>query len=335
LNWNLLANNSWYANCYFVWDTYWYSLANFDCLLLAYWNANCVRNFLANCFAGPVANCVVASTNFRNHGALAYTNVLGSLLANPVAGLVANSLGAALRNHFAGRIVNNLAMALRNHLAGRVANSFAAWLANIAANRVVAGLAMAFWDHLACCVADSLLTALRNHLANCVRNFFRYAASLVTNAVNFLSFAGWNPNLLANGLGWALNAFHIAASWYIDALALRLVPNPATWSTVYFSYYWTWNLFALCFPVSTVDSDCLGVVNRVGYSANNLSGSLLLYGNHDSVVNYLLMLFTNRLHDCVVDNSLTSFIHRLANRVVDDLFVCFTNRLHHCVVDNL
>jgi hypothetical protein len=236
LNWNLFANNSWNANCYFVWNTYWNSLANLDSLLLTYWNANCVRTFLSNSFACPVANCVVASTSFRNHGALTYTNVLSSLLANPVAGLVANSLSAALRNHlaccvanglltafrnhFACCVANGLLTAFRNHLASCVLNNSAAWLANIAANCVVTSLLSAFRNLLASCIANSLLTAFWNHLANCVRNLFGYAALLVTNAVHFLSFASWNPNLLANRLWWALNAFNVAATRNIDALAL-------------------------------------------------------------------------------------------------------------------
>jgi hypothetical protein len=232
----LLANNSWNTYCYFVWNTNCNSLANLDGLLLTHWNANCVRNFLSNGFACPVANGVVASTSFSNHGALAYTYVFGSLLANPIAGLVANGSSTALRNHLASCIVNCLAMAFRNHFACCVANglltafwnhlasgvgyNLAVWLADIAANSVVTSLLTALWNLSACCVADSLLSALRNHLANSVRNFFRYAALLVTNAVDFLSFAGWNPNLLANCLWWALNAFNVAATRNINALAL-------------------------------------------------------------------------------------------------------------------
>jgi AcrR family transcriptional regulator len=232
----LFANNLWYANRAFVRNAYCNSLAALDGLLLTYWHANCVRNFLADCFAGPAAYCVVASTSFRNHSALTYTDVLGSLLANPIAGLVANCLSAAFRNHLAGGIANGLLMAFRNHLASGVADrlltafwhhlagsisySLAAWLADVGANSIVTCLAMAFWDHLAGGVTNGLLSAFRNHLANCVRNRFGYAAFLVTNAVDFLSFAGWNPNLLANSLWWALNAFNGAATWYIDAFAL-------------------------------------------------------------------------------------------------------------------
>lgn len=134
----MLANNLWNANSYFVRNANWNSLANLDGLLFANWNADAVRYFLGNCFACPAANCVVASTSFRNHGALSHAYVLSSLLANPFAGLVANSLSTAFRNHFACCVAN--------------------------------GLLMAFWNHLASGVADSLLTAFRNHLANCVRN---------------------------------------------------------------------------------------------------------------------------------------------------------------------
>jgi hypothetical protein len=57
-NWNLLANNSWAADGHFVWDAYSNSLANLDCLLLADWDANCIRNLLAYVFAGEAANGV-------------------------------------------------------------------------------------------------------------------------------------------------------------------------------------------------------------------------------------------------------------------------------------
>jgi hypothetical protein len=90
----------------------------------------------------------------------------------------------------------------------------------------------------------------------------------------------------------------------------------------------------LSLPAATIDGNCLGVIDWGGYSANNFTSSLLLYGNHDSVVNYLLMLFANRLHDCVVDNSLASLIHGLTDGVVDYLFVCFTNRHAYCVIDH-
>jgi hypothetical protein len=63
------------------------------------------------------------------------------------------------------------------------------------------------------------LTALRNALGNSVRNNLRYALSFVLNAVDFLGFAAWNPNLLANLFRWALNAFYSASAWavYVSA----------------------------------------------------------------------------------------------------------------------
>jgi ABC-type multidrug transport system fused ATPase/permease subunit len=331
----LLANNSWYANRYFVRNAYWNSLAALDGSLFANWHADAVRNFLSMVFANPVANCVVASTGFRNHGAGAMANVLGALFANPFAGAIANGSSSALRNHLAGRVANGLLAALRNHLAGRVANCAATWFANIGANGVVAGLAVALRNHLASRIANGLLTALRNHLANRVRNCLGYAASLVTNTVDFLGFAGWNPALLAHGARWALYAFSVAGTWAVYALAGALVPSPCAWLAYNTSYDWTRDFFGTGFPMTTTNLDRLGVVDWCHYRSNDFPSSLFLNWNHHSVVNHFFVIFTNWLHHCVVDDSLTSFVHGTTNGVVDHLFVCLMNWLHHRVIYHL
>ena len=78
---------------------------------------------------------------------------------------------------------------------------------------------MAFWNHLASGVLYSLCTAFWDHFANSVRNALSYTALFVSNAVDGLGFAGWNPNLLANRLWWALYTLYMASAWAVDALA--------------------------------------------------------------------------------------------------------------------
>jgi len=218
-NWNFFAHDTWYADRYFVRNAYWNSLANFDRLLFANWDAYTVRNLLADGFAGPVANGIAAGSSFRNHGANSLANVLDSLLANPFAGSVANGSSFALRNHFASLVANGSLTAFWNHLASGVTNGTATWLAYVAANGVAHCLAVALRNHLAGCVANGSLTALWNHLANGVRNGFGHTASIVTNAVDFLGFASWNPALLADRSRWALNTLNAACTWAIHTSA--------------------------------------------------------------------------------------------------------------------
>lgn len=87
--------------------------------------------------------------------------------------------------------------------------------------------------------------------------------------------------------------------------------------------------------MSTFDGNRLGVIHWIYNRADNFTSSLLLYGNHDSVVDYLFMIFAYRRHYRVIDDSLTSLSYRLANCVIDNLFVSFTNWHHYCVVNNL
>lgn len=223
---NLLANNSWNTNGYFVWYAYCNSLADLNCLLLADWYANCVGNLLADVFAYIAAHGVGLSLALRNHGAGGVAHVFGTLFANPVGDAVVDRTSTALRNHAASGVVNgtltwlanslangvvySLATALRNHFAGGVVDGTLTWLAHGGANVVAYRAAAALRNHLASRVVYGLAAALRNHAAHCVRNSFRYAASLVTCAVDFFGFAGWNPNLLANSPWWALDAFDMA-----------------------------------------------------------------------------------------------------------------------------
>lgn len=319
--------------------------------MLAYWNTYGVWNLLANSFASEVADGVSLCTSFWNHGASGVANVFDALLANPVASGVVNCLRAAFWhhlaggvvdrtltafwNHFASGVVNRLALALRNHFTSLVGYRAATWLADSAANGVVNGLASAFWNHLASSIVNGLASALRNHLANGVRNCFSYAALLVTNTVNLFGFAGWNPNLLANRLRWALYALDSACAWAVYAFALRSVPCPATWLADYFTLNRTSNFLGNSIPVSTADLNRLGVVNWSRDALNNFTSPSFLLRNHDCVVNNFAVLLLNWSHDSVVDNALTSFRDRTTNGVVDHLLVCLVNRCVHRVVDNL
>jgi hypothetical protein len=335
LNRNFFANNSRNANCYFVRNANGNSLANLNGLLLTYWDANGVRNFLANGFACPVADGVGAGPSFRNHSANSVAYVLDLLLANPLAGSVANGLGSALRNHLAGLVAHGLLMALRYHPASRVADRAASWLADIAANGVLNRLLMALRYHAASGVANRLLSALRNHSANSVRNCLGYTASLVTNTVDFLGFAGWNPASLADGSWWALNALNSACSGAVNASASALVPYPGAWLANNASYNRSRNFFLNVFPVSTANLDRLGVVYWRDDGTYHFASSLFLDRNHYRVVDDLFVSFTNWLHHGVVDHSLASLVNWLANGVVDHLLVSFMNWLHDRVVDDL
>jgi hypothetical protein len=345
----LFADNCWDADGYFVWNAYCNSLANLDCLLLAYWNANCIRNLLAYVFADEAANGVCLCLALWNHCASCVANVLSTLFADHVANFVANSLCTAfwnhlagcvsaclaawLANHTAGRIGASLAAALRNHLASCIGANLALWLAYSCANLVANCLAVAFWNHLASGVLYSLCTAFWNHLANGVRNALSYTALFVTNAVDGLGFAGWNPNLLADRLWWALYALYAAFAWCVDALACARIIRPRAWLTYSLANNWTSNFFGNCRPASAVDSDFLGVVNWSCNRLGNVTCALFLNWNHDRVVYYMLMSFLNRLHNGVVDDFFPIFPHLSLNCVVDDLFMGLVHRLHDSVVD--
>jgi hypothetical protein len=347
----LLADNCWNADGYFVWNTYWNSLANLDCLLLAYWNANCIRNLLAYVFAAVAANGVCLCLALWNHGASCVANVLSTLFANHVANFVAYGLGVALWNHLAGCVsaglaawlanhfascaVNSLASAFWNHAASCVGASLAAWFANCVANFVANSLAVAFWNHLASSVLYSLCTAFWNHLANGVRNALSYTALFVTNAIDGLGFAGWNPNLLANRLWWALYTLYMASAWAVCALACARIIRPCAWLTYSLANNWTSNFFGNRRPASAVDSDFLGVVNWSCDCLHNVTCALFLNWNHDRVVDYMLMCFMNWLHNGVVNNFFAVFPHLSLNRVVDDLFMGLVYRGHDGVVNNL
>lgn len=86
--------------------------------------------------------------------------------------------------------------------------------------------------------------------------------------------------------------------------------------------------------MAALNLDSTGVVNWLGYSAYNFTRPLLLLRNHDGVVNNALMILVNWGSDGVIDNSLTSFVHRLANGVVYDAAVRFVNWLAYGVVNN-
>lgn len=231
----MLADNSRNTNGYFVRNANRNSLAYLNCLLLADWYTYCVRNLLADVFANIAAYGVGLSLALRNHRAGGVANVFGALFANPVGDTVVDRTSTALRNHAACGVVNrtltwlanslansvghSLAAALRNHFAGRVVHSTLTWFAHSGANVVGYRAATALRNHLASRIVYSLAAALRNHTAHCVRNGFRYAATLVACAVDFLGFAGRNPNLLAYNPRWALDALDVARTWAPDATA--------------------------------------------------------------------------------------------------------------------
>jgi len=351
LNRNLLANGARYANRYGVRNAYGNSLADLDGLLLAYRCADRVRNLLRNVLAYVAANGVSLSLALRNHSAGTVANVLGALLANPATRLVAygpraafrnhfasrvvNGLGAWLANHFASRVVDRLASALRNHFASRVVDRLAAWLADHSANLVANRLASALGYHFASRVVNRLAALLANRGANRVRNCLANAFTLVTSAVDYLGFAGWNPNLLANRPWWALYGLCSACAGTVYALALGCIPNPCTRLANGAALDRTRNCLGVSIPVSALDLYRSGKVYRLGDVTNNFTSSGLLMRNPNGVVDDSAVLFTNRVHDRVVDDSGTSLVYRATNGVVDHLAVILGNPTHNRVVNNL
>ena len=347
----MFANSTRNANGYFVRNANWNSLATSDRLLLTYWNANGVGNLAANVFANIVAHGVALSLALRNHGAAGVANVFSALFANPIGYAIVDTTSTALGNHtasgviyraatwlansFASRVVHCALTALGNHTASRVVYCAATWLADSFANVVAYGALTALRNHAASGVVHSAAAALRNHAANGVRNRFCYAASLVTCAADFLRFTAWNPNLLANGARWALNALSMARSWAIDAAALRCIPYPRTRRANNSALYRTSDLFRYAIPMSTVNLHCFGVVDGGGDVANDFASSCFLLRNHDRVVDYAAMILLHWGHNCIVDDSLTRFNNRLTNCVVDDLAMGLVYRCHDRVVDDL
>ena len=158
-----------------------------------------------------------------DHAASCGANVLDSLLANHIAGLVAYSLLTAFLNHSASRVGANLALLLANHCACLETYSLGTAFWNHSASCVANGLAAALWNHSANIVSDRLGAALRIALGYSIRNNFGQALCFVPCAVDFLGFAGWNPDFLADRLRWALNAFYMARAWAVYVSAGRWV----------------------------------------------------------------------------------------------------------------
>ena len=158
-----------------------------------------------------------------DHAASCVANVLNSWLAYHVAGLVAYSLLTAFLDHSACGVGANLALLLADHGACLVTYSLGTAFWNHLASCVGYNFAAALWNHPANIVSDRLGAALRNALGNSVRNNLCQALCFVLNAVDRLFFAGWNPDFLADRLGWALNAFYMASARAVNVSAGRWV----------------------------------------------------------------------------------------------------------------
>lgn len=352
-HWNFFADNLGYTSGVGVRNGALDTLGHLDGIAVSHRLANRVRNGLGAALFDDLARGV----GVRN----------ALLFANPVAYGVANVFDALLANRAASGVVNRLLAALRNHFACGVGANLASWLAYPIANGVSNVFGSALWNHLAGGVSNRLLTALRNQLADVVSN--RLGAALrntlghgvrynlgqaflfVTHAIDGLFFAGWNPNLLAYFLRWALNGFNAALTWAVYIFASRRIEGPGAWFANRSANGRTGDFFFNRLPASTADRNGLGVVDRLGNRV--VDRSLAGFGNrnHDRVIDHLLACFHDLVHDGVVDNLFVGFtnwghdrvvdglgtglLYRSANRVVDHLFVCFTNWVHHGVVDDL
>ena len=351
----MLANNSWYTLGDGVRLAYLAALGNLDSLCVALTTVLGAAHSLGAALLDHLAYAVGANFGLalRNHLASGVVHSSCSWLAShSTANGVSQSLCTWLASHLASRVVDNFASLLAVvATAYAVVDSLGSALRNHLADGVVANLAAALAYHSASGVVHNLRAALRNLLANGVRNLTCTALAAVLCASHFFLLTSRNPDLLADGLWWALNANSLASTWAVCTLAVACVVAPSTWLANCLLHHATRNCLSLCSPVTTFDCDhsCgrFRDDNAVTLSAN----FLLLNGVVNRVVHCALLGLTNWLHDTVVDRTATSFVHRLvdcvvdrlgtvlvlrrANGVVDCLRVCLVNRLLHGVVDRL
>lgn len=328
------------------------ALSNLDGLLVAFFAANSCANGLGAAFWNHGANIVAHGLGaaFWNHLANGVVANLGAAFGFHTANRIVANLGAAFWNHLAYGVVANLLTVFTYHGANGVGAGLGTAFRNHLANCVVASLGAALWDHVANCVVAGLGAALRNHAADRVRYFTSAALGYVLGAADFLGFAGRNPNLLANGLWWALYAFYSAFAWAVHALASARIIGPSTWFADGSADDRTGDFFGNCVPMTTSDLDRLGVLNWLGDGVvfrtylvlnNFVINSVvdrtslgLIHWLHDSVVDFTSTSFVHWLHNRVVDLTSLGLVHWLLNRVVDHSLLLFVNRLHHGVVDD-
>lgn len=126
-----------------------------------------------------------------------------------------------------------------------------------------------------------------------------------------------------------------AATWGIDALAAAWIVAPTARVANGATDNWTCNFFSRRIPVTTLDHNSLGVVDRIGNRVVNGSLSGLLHRNHYRVVDCSLTGFLNWIHDRVVDDLFMGLVYRAHDRVINNLLVCLVHWLTNRVVDNL
>jgi hypothetical protein len=315
---------------------------NFDAL------SNLNRCTVWNCFANSARYNLGAAFFDHLAGGVAIWNAL--LFADHVAHCVAYVLGSLFANHVACLVAYGLLTALWDHFASGIGANLGSWFANHFASGAVYRLLAAFWNHFACGVGANLAAALRNQfarrvfhsLAAALRNALGYgvrtnlgqAFRFVANTVDFLGFAAWNPNLFANRLGWALNAFYSAGAWAVYVSARRRIEDPSAWLTYGSANDWTSNFFRRCLPATAVDRNSLGVVDRFGDGVVNCSFACFCNRNHYRVVDDMVMRFHDFVHHRVVDYLFVRFTNRGHDGIVHNFGVCFVHRSLDCVVDH-
>jgi len=321
VDWNFFADNLSDASGVGVWLANLDTLGNLDGLAVVDWLADGVAYLLGAALLHDLAGRVGvrAALLFADPVANRVANILDSLLANHLAGLVANGLLTALRNQLAGRVGADLALLFADPVAYRVGNFLGSALRNELAGGVGDRLLTAFRNQLAYVVRNRLAAALGHALGDGVRANLGQAFGFVLDAVDGLFFASWNPNSLADLLRRALDAFNSAGTWAVYIAAGCWVEGPSAWLSHDSANNRTGNFFFRRLPATTANHDGLGVVNRLG----------------DSVVDSSLAGFGHWHHDGVVDHAFAGFHHSVHHRVVDNLFVGFTNWGHYRVVDGL
>jgi len=254
-------------------------------------------------FRDHFANTVSAGFGFalRDHFASCVVTDFASVLTNHSAHFVAHFFGSTLWHHLAGGVIANLGSILANHSAHFVAHFFGSTLWDHSANSVVASFSSALRYHFANTVSTSLGSTLRHNTTDGVWNLPSSAFASVSCAADFFLFAGWYPDLFADGLRRTLHALCATFTRRVDTLAGARVVSPSPRLAYGLFHDRAGDRLSFCLPMSALNSHRTGILFR---NANTVR-----FSSH--------FLFANRVVYGVVDLPGFCFIDWLANGVVD------------------
>lgn len=275
------------------------------------WATNLDRHLLAhhswNTTGHSVRLANLAALFDLNGFGVALTSTLGfanrtcAAFRDHFANTVSAGFGFALRDHFASCVVTDFASVLTNHSAHFVAHFFGSTLWDHSANSVVASFSSALRYHFANTVSTSLGSTLRHNTTDGVWNLPSSAFASVSCAADFFLFAGWYPDLFADGLRRTLHALCATFTRRVDTLAGARVVSPSPRLAYGLFHDRAGDRLSFCLPMSALNSHRTGILFR---NANTVR-----FSSH--------FLFANRVVYGVVDLPGFCFIDWLANGVVD------------------